>query len=37
VVGRPLIIQSTGAIPPRNVGLPYSVSLNALTTRLGQT
>jgi len=32
VVGRPLIIQATGTIPPQDIGFPYWFSLDAIST-----
>ena len=32
MVGRPLIIQATGSMPPENVGFPYWFSLDAIPT-----
>ena len=37
VVGRPLIINATGAIPQGDVGFPYYFSLDALPTTLTKT
>ena len=37
VVGRPLIIQATGTIPPQDVSFPYYFSLDALPTKLTTT
>lgn len=37
VVGRPLIIQATGTIPPESVHLPYWFSLDAIPTAVTTT
>jgi hypothetical protein len=37
VVGRPMIIQATGTIPPEDVGFPYWFSLDAIPTAVTTT
>jgi hypothetical protein len=37
VVGRPLIIQATGTIPPQDIGFPYWFSLDAIPTAVTTT
>jgi hypothetical protein len=37
VVGRPLIIQATGTMPPADVGFPYFFSLDAIPTTVTTT
>jgi len=37
VVGRSLVIQATGSIPPADVGFPYWFSLDAISTSLTRT
>jgi hypothetical protein len=37
VVGRPVVIQATGTIPPRDVGFPYWFSLDAIPTSVTTT
>jgi hypothetical protein len=37
VVGRPLIINATGTMPPADVGFPYFFSLDAIPTRVTRT
>jgi hypothetical protein len=37
VVGRSMVIQATGTIPPADIGFPYWFSLDAIPTRLTTT
>jgi hypothetical protein len=37
IVGRPLIIQATGTVPPRDVSFPYWFSLDAIPTAVTRT
>jgi hypothetical protein len=37
VVGRPLIIQASGSMPPADVGFPYFFSLDAIPTTVATT
>jgi hypothetical protein len=37
VVGRPLLIQATGTVPPASVSFPYWFSLDAIPTRVTTT
>jgi hypothetical protein len=37
VVGRPLLIQATGTIPPQDIGFPYWFSLDAISTAVTTT
>ena len=37
VVGRPLLIQATGTVPPASIGFPYWFSLDAIPSRVTTT